>query len=191
MIEKGVAAFNYTPIAKETPEIDPICRAYNNIFAGPTDTRMSRVGDDGTYVISGSAVAADKWESKTMITWGLGAVDFRPSGYWSISDFLYKNGLVGSKTMLNGDIVYKLSIREKESDKYELPTAVTTNESQIPGSLIACGNLQSLQECFDNNETADQIAHAMNKSRGVRGNNWIVNQNGRICGLVGNIVYNL
>ena len=189
MIERGVASFEYTPVLKETPEVDPICRTYNNIFAGPTDTHMSRT-EDG-YVITGSAVATDKWEPKTMNTWGLGAIDFRPSGYWCISDFLYRNRLRGSKAQLNGDIVYKILPEVEPSASYSMPSAATTNESKIPVSLISCGALQALAECFADKENVDQIVQAMNKHRGVQGNNWIVDQNGRICGLIGNTVYHI
>ena len=189
MIEKGVASFEYTPVLKETPEVGPICRTYNNIFAGPTDTHMSRT-EDG-YVITGSAVATDKWEPKIMNTWGLGAIDFRPSGYWCISDFLYRNRLRGSKAQLNGDIVYKILPVVEPSASYSMPSAATTNESKIPVSLISCGALQALAECFADKESADQIAQAMNKHRGVQGDNWIVDQNGRICGLIGNTVYHI
>ena len=62
LIKQGVAEFNYTPISKNVPEADPICRMYNNIFSIPTDTHMS-ITDNGDRVITGHMINTANWEN--------------------------------------------------------------------------------------------------------------------------------
>ena len=64
LIEQGVARFEYTPIAPEIPEQDPICRQYNNIWSIPSDTHMHLNHETGDRYITGHMVGiASKWDS--------------------------------------------------------------------------------------------------------------------------------
>ena len=105
LIEKGVAEFRYTPIAPSIPEQDPICRSYNNIFSIPSDTHMSCLGD-GRRVITGHKIGIKKDWNEFVNSCFWGAVDFRTSGYYSVNEFLYKNGLAGHYDVINNDNVY-------------------------------------------------------------------------------------
>ena len=189
LINSGVAQFNYTPISGDIPEQDPICRAYNNIFSIPSDTHMSCL-EDGTRVITGHMINTPKWESFLS---GLccGAVNFITSGYWCLSDFLYKHCLRGYKSTLNGDVVYKLEHYYPEEEKFlsALPSTVTTTESNIPvqiTTLTHTGNRLHLMECIKDN-IKDTIT-SLNESSYVKGSNWVPIENGLVS-LIGDKVY--
>ena len=188
LIKQGVAEFNYTPISKDVPEMDPICRMYNNIFAIPSDTHMNCLGD-GRRVITGHMINTDKWCMFTQsCCWG--AVDFRTSGTWSVCDFLFRNGLEGKMGNLNGDVVYFVTPMSDEDRKALMKAQVITNESNIPMPitvLTTTGDMMHIKECFDCNDIKETVRR-MNESTRVIGNNWVPTETG-IAGLVGNTVY--
>lgn len=189
LIKAGVASFNYTALTSDMPDTDPICRQYNNIFSIPSDTHMSML-EDGTRVITGHMINTGQW-GEFCHSWHWGAVDFRTSGVWSFCDFLYKNSLKGTKTTLNGDVVYKLSELEKDeaSCSCMCPASCYTTESQVPlpiNVLTNSGNRMHLIECFNNNIEA--TAKRMNESIWVRGNNWVPFED-KIVGLLNESVY--
>lgn len=192
LIKNGVASFTYTPIAKEMPECDPVCRMYNNIYSIPSDTHMSCL-DDGTRVITGHMINTPGWE-KFCCSYIWGAVDFRASGAWSVAQFLYNRNLKGEKSTLNGDVVYKITpVEPGEQIAMPLPycpNSYATCESNIPRQIITLtttGNKMHLLECFNNQSSLNGVAEKMNQSSWVKGDNWVVFEN-KIVGLVGDEV---
>lgn len=186
LIAKGVAAFKYTPIAKDMPEQDPICRMYNNIFSIPSDTHMSCL-EDGRRVITGHMVNTPNWEKFICSTfWG--AVNFRTTGFWSLCDFLYKQGLQYNIGALNGEVV--CFVKNFEPKGLDAPTKVTTNESNIPQPITVLttdGDMMHIKECFncDNNQ---EVVRKLNESIYIKGCNWVPTQKG-IAGVVGDKIY--
>ena len=191
LIEQGVASFNYTPIAPEMPEQDPICRAYNNIWSIPSDTHMSCIKDETgeeCRVITGRMVSqGDKWGMFTQSTfWG--AVNFRTTGYWCLADFLWKHNLEYRIGELNGDVVAFVTPMTK-ADAPEVPIKVSTNESQIPQPVTVItntGNMMHVVECFKG--SMEETVNNLNNSTWIQGNNWVANGD-KIIGLVGNKIY--
>lgn len=201
LMTNGVASFNYTPITSELPDTDPISRMYNNIFSIPTDTHMS-ITSNGERVITGHMINTRKWETFCCsLIWG--GVDFRTSGFWSLCDFLYKHGLKGSKTILNGDVVYLISPQESldggaksptiapADDPYCVPCSCYTNESQIPHpitELTKSGNKLHISECFVGD--INEVVTKMNESIWIKGSNWVPFEDS-IVGLVGEDIYKI
>lgn len=192
LIANGVAKFEYTNISGETPNTDPICRMYNNIFSIPTDTHMSCL-EDGSRVITGHMINTGKWgDFCKSYMWG--AVDFRTSGCWSLCEFLYKHGLKGEISSLNGDVVYKIipfDPEEKEEQKKlcACPLCCHTLESKIPQPITTItfsNNKLHVVECF--NKDIQQVAENLNNSTWIKGTNWVPFNN-EIVGLVENKVY--
>lgn len=191
LMAQGFASFNYTPVLKEIPEQDPICRMYNNVFSIPSDTHMSML-EDGTRIITGHMIANDLVWNKFVCSYCWFAVDFRHSGAWSLCDFLYKHGLCGQKTTLNGDVVYAIKPIESGNMPCKCPSCATTSESNIPtpiSFLTNSGNKLHILECFKGDNIQNVIEN-MNNSVWVKGNQWVVFEN-QIVGLVGNKVYKL
>lgn len=197
LMASGVASFDYTPLTSDMPDTDPVSRMYNNIFSIPTDTHMS-ITANGERVITGHMINTQKWEM-FCCTCNWGGINFRPTGFWSLCDFLYKNGLKGEKTSLNGDIVYLITSRENDqeptieptSDSCPLPCSCTTNESQVPHpitELTNSGNKLHIAECFGHD--IDTTIKKMNESVWVKGSNWVPFENS-IVGLVGEDVYKI
>ena len=202
LMAAGVASFNYTPITSDMPDTDPISRMYNNIFSIPTDTHMS-VTADGERVITGHMINTRNWENFCCsCCWG--GVNFKTTGFWSLCDFLYKNGLKGSKIALNGDVVYLITPQEEvdingpksptiapSDNSCSVPCCCCTNESQIPHpitELTKSGNKLHIAECFGYD--IDTTVKMMNESIWVKGSNWVPFENS-IVGLVGEDVYKI
>lgn len=189
LISQGVASFKYTNISKDIPEQDYVCRTYNNVFSIPSDTHMSCL-EDGTRVITGHIINTDKWDS-FLYGYCCGAVNFKTSGYWCLSDFLYKNCLRGRKSTLNGDVVYLLEPYDpmEEKNVKVLDPVVTTTESKIPmqiTTLTNTGNKMHITECMK--DTIKETIDALNESSYVKGSNWVPTENGFTC-LIGDKVY--
>lgn len=188
LIKQGVAEFKYTNISKDTPEQDPICRMYNNIFSIPSDTHMSCL-EDGRRVITGHMINTDNW-GKFIISCFWGAVNFRTAGTWSVCDFLYRYGLEGSMGTLNGDVVYFVTPIPKEKRLAQMSNQVVTSESNIPASIVTLtttGDMMHIKECFDCDDVREAVRR-MNESTRVKGNNWVPTETG-IAGLIGDKVY--
>lgn len=189
LIKAGVASFNYVPLAGETPEQDPVCRAYNNIFSIPTDTHMSCI-DGETRVITGHMIATDNWGA-FMNSCHWGAVEFKTSGFWCLADFLYLHNLEGQISNLNGDVVFLVTPRIKNEENIPAPKSVTANESQIPlplTSITNSGNIHHVLECFGHN--IDDVVKKLNESTWIKGSNWVPTENG-IVGIVGDTIYKM
>lgn len=189
LIKSGVASFNYVPLAGETPEHDPVCRAYNNIFSIPTDTHMSCIDGD-TRVITGHMIATENWGA-FMNSCHWGAVEFKTSGFWCLADFLYLHNLEGQISNLNGDIVFLVTPRVKSEENIPAPKSVTANESQIPlplTSITNSGNIHHVLECFGHN--IDEVVKKLNESTWIKGSNWVPTESG-IVGIIGDTIYKM
>lgn len=201
LINAGVADFTYTPLTSDIPDADPVSRMYNNIFSIPTDTHMS-ITDNGDRVITGHIINTRDWETFCCSCIWRG-VNFKTTGFWSLCDFLYKNGLKGSKTSLNGDVVYLISQQETDENGQKSPTiapsdnmcslpcSCTTNESKIPHpitELTKSGNKLHIAECFGSD--VNEVVNKMNESVWVKGSNWVPFEDS-IVGLVGEDVYKI
>jgi hypothetical protein len=189
LINQGVAQFEYTPISGDMPNTDPICRAYNNIFSLASDTHMSML-EDGRRVITGHIINTPKWEL-FINNCCYGAINFKPSGYWCMSDFLCKNSLTGRIGQLNGDVVYFVEMRDEGDDNIcmNCPCVCHTTESKIPQQIhiiTNSGNKLHVVECFQGN--VYETCKRLNESTWIKGNNWVPSNNG-IVGLVGDTVY--
>lgn len=189
LIKDGVASFKYVPLTSDTPDTDPVCRFYNNVFSIPTDTHMS-ITDAGERVITGHMINTDKWDAFCCAPYW-GAVVFKTTGVWSFCDFLHRNGLKGEKTSLNGDVVYKVIAVDPNDEPCACvcPYSCHTMESQIPqpiSVLTMSGNRMHIIECFDTN--AETTAKKMNESTWIKGSNWVPFDN-KIVGMVNESVY--
>jgi hypothetical protein len=193
LIEQGVAKFDYTPIASNMPEQDPVCRMYNNIWSIPSDTHMGYNEETGERYITGHMVGIeDRW-CNFVHSQNWGAVSFRPTGYWSLCDFLQKQGLCGRVGRVNGDVAYIVTpIQASETDGCpECPTTCTTTESRIPqpiAVLTSFGDVYKVMECFEDKNNIYEVCEALNKSHYVRGNEWTVSEGKLLCP-IGNKVY--
>lgn len=201
LIEQGVAAFNYTPIAPSIPEQDFVCRMYNNIWSIPSDTHM-HLDNTGIRYITGHIVGiTDKWD-KFVCACNWGAINFRTTGYWSLCDFLQKHGLRGEYGNLNGDNVYMVTpiaevpgspVPGEEICKCPVccPTCCTTTESQIPShiaTLTVDNNPARVKECYKGKSNLYEVCEAMNDSVYVKGTNWTVNGDKIMCPIGNKVV---
>lgn len=194
LIEQGVGRFDYTPIASELPEQDPVCRMYNNIWSIPSDTHMHYNQETGERYITGHMVGIeDKW-SNFVCAGNWGAVSFRTTGYWSLCDFLQKQGLCGRRAELNGDVAYIVTPIPAGEDACgcpDCPTVCVTTESKFPqpiAILVANGDVYKMVECFEGKNNIYDVCEALNKSYYVKGNEWTVNEGKLLCP-IGNKVY--
>ena len=188
LIKRGVAAFEYTPIAPEIPEQDIICRTYNNIWSIPSDTHMHIDKTTGNRYITGHMVGIqDKW-NKFICSSHWGGVNFKNTGYWSLCDFLQFNKLKGVYSLLNGDNVFLvISIDEKIQDLTaipECPTCCTTTESKIPNNLavlVTNGDIMKIKECYHNKQSLYDVCDALNENIYIKGDTWTVVDNHVMC----------
>ena len=194
LIEQGVGRFDYTPIAPELPEQDPVCRMYNNIWSIPSDTHMHYNQETGERCITGHMVGIeDKW-SNFVCAGNWGAVSFKTTGFWSLCDFLQKNGLCGRRAELNGDVAYIVTPIPAGEDSYgcpDCPTVCVTTESKFPqpiAILVANGDVYKMVECFEGKNNIYDVCEALNKSYYVKGNEWTVSEGKLLCP-IGNKVY--
>ena len=188
LIKDGVASFEYTNLAQETPCMDGLCRIYNNIFSIPSDTHMNML-EDGTRVITGHMINTPQWD-KFICSPNWGGIRFGDavnSGYWSAACLFSGFGLCGARESLNGEVVYVLRDCRYESHP-ELPHHATTSESNIPQPLTLCGDVIRLQEYYKHSENLQEVAQKMNESLYIKGNNWCC-YNDKIYGLLNNKVY--
>lgn len=172
LIAKGVAAFHYTPIAPETPTGCLLCRLYNNTFGAATDTHMSPF-EDGELIITGHLINSVEKFDRFLFSSVYGGVDFRHTGYYSLSNLMNKNGLAGRYDIVNGDHVYILYDKTKDETPVTPAETYTTESSIIPQNvrfLTSTGLIQDIRECYIG--TPSETAARLNESRYVMGNNW-------------------
>lgn len=193
LIEQGVTRFEYTPIAPEIPEQDPICRQYNNIFSIPTDTHMHLNHETGERYITGHMIEQTaKWDS-FVYSHNWGAVTFKTTGYWCLCDFLQKHGLEGRHSILNGDSIYLVTPIPAEADcpAPVCPVCCTTSESKIPqpiANLVAGGDIMKIKECYKGKSSIYDVCAAMNENIYIKGENWTVNGNKLVCPIGNKVV---
>lgn len=193
LIEQGVARFEYTRIAPEIPEQDPICRAYNNIWSIPSDTHMHLNNETGERYITGHMVGiTSKWDSFVYAhNWG--AVTFKTTGYWCLCDFLQKHGLEGRHSVLNGDSIYLVTPIPADADYPTpvCPTCCVTSESKIPqpiANLVAGGDIMKIKECYKGKANLYEVCAALNENIYIKGDNWTVNGNKLVCPIGNKVV---
>ncbi len=145
MIAAGVAAFQEKPVGTPTPCLDPMVKAYNNLWGALTDTHMSKV-EDG-YIITGTFVKSRYWEGFKYCSY-YGSTNIKlGSGYSSLENMVYTNGYTMTPETYNGDYVIKLVPRPEtpgtgagaDCEGYDVPCCVNCSpcvtslgESQIP-----------------------------------------------------------
>lgn len=181
LIAKGVARFEYRPVAQEVPEQCPVCRAYNNIFGAATDTHMS-CQDDGTKVITGHIIADKTKFDKFICSFQYNGVNFMHSGCHGFYDFMVQHKLCGHYDILNGDPVYILSpvdLGQAEpcclggADKCR--TANVTAEGLFPINIRFISrraNIEDVLDCLTENNY--DTAKKLNENRNIFGCNWQV-----------------
>lgn len=115
LINKGVAAFQEKPVGSPTPTIDPMVKAYNNLWGLLTDTHMSKLCDE-CYIITGTFVKSQYWERfKYCGYWGSTNIRLG-SGYDSLECMVYSNGYQMTPDTYNGDYVIKLTKRSPSTE---------------------------------------------------------------------------
>ena len=193
LINQGVAAFEYTPIAPEIPEQDMICRAYNNIWSIPSDTHMHLNKETGERYITGHMVGiTDTW-NKFICASNWGAVSFRSTGCWSLCDFLQANNLRGEYDMLNGECVYRISEISSDMTVQDIccPCTCYTSESKIPqpiSQLVTNGDIMKIKECYHGKTNLYEVCKALNENIYIKGDFWTVVDDKVMCP-VGNKIY--
>lgn len=198
LIEQGVARFDYTPVAPQLPEQDPICRQYNNIWSIPSDTHMHLNHETGERYITGHMVGIEERWNHFVCATNWGGITFKNTGFWSLCDFLQSQGLCGRYSSLNGETIYLVTPIENTIPAAELsacmmecPTCCTTTESKMPlsvGSLTVDGNTMKVLECYHKKSNLYEVCDAMNESIYVKGNKWTVVNESIMCP-IGNKVY--
>lgn len=195
LITQGVATgFKIRNIAPEIPVNDYICRTYNNIWSIPSDTHMCLDKETGKRFITGSMIKKTEQWDRFLYSINWGAVSFKNSGYWSLSDFLQKNGLKGCYSALNGDTVYEIDIIPKVDTigyNYKCPDCCITSESKIPQNLayiVKDNNSLHIAECYNDKSSLYEVAEALNNNIYVRGKDWTVVGENLMCP-IGNKVF--
>lgn len=187
LVAKGVAAFNYTPIASDSVSC-PVCRSYNNIFSIATDTHMDCYGENGK-IITGSLVGNYKMFDFFQWTSQFRGVNFTHSGVTSFADWMSKCGFQGHYEMVNHQPAYILTpIEEQPEDNESNVASYVTSESRIPQSsrfLSKNSDYEDIAECIGSNPY--ETAKKLNESKYVYGKNWTVanlSEGTRIVGLI-------
>ena len=114
LIKAGVASFCERPVGSPAPTLDPMVKAYNNLWGLLTDTHMSKLCDE-CYIITGTFVKSQYWERfKYCSYWGSTNIRLG-SGYNSLECMVYSNGYQMAPDTYNGDYVIKLTKRPEDS----------------------------------------------------------------------------
>lgn len=103
LIKSGIASFNYTPLAHETPCSDLICIEYNNVFGPAMGTRMTML-EDGTRLITGHKVKNEEEFTSFARSSRWNGVDFTRENYNCLNEFLCLNNLTYKHTIVNGEL---------------------------------------------------------------------------------------
>ena len=172
LIKRGIASFEYTPIANSNQ--CPDCRDYNNRYSMATDTHMTCL-DDGRKVITGHIIGQKEKFDKFIWSKQFMGVSFQQY----FAEWMEAHGYSGEYSLLNGDAVYILSARKPHEDapapQAPMPelTSYTTESNGIPTSikyLSKRGYYEDVKECI-----ADDIYETvknLNNSKYIYGNNW-------------------
>ena len=130
MIKKGIASFSEKPVGSPVPTLDPIVKAYNNLWGLLTDTHMSAV-EDG-YIITGTFVKGPYWESFKYCSY-YGNTNIKlGSGYCNLESMIYSNGYEMKPDVYNGDYVIHITKR------LELEPTTGDNGDECCGSIPCC-----------------------------------------------------
>lgn len=173
LVNAGVAGFHNTPIAPETPQYCPVCHTYNNVWGVITDTHMSCL-PDGRRVITGTFVSDPKKWTQLMYASFWGGVRFDTTGYMSLSEFLYRNGLDTFITNINGQPAMELIPCEECAVTDIKCSSYTTTETKFPQPINRLGGVL---ECLELSGSLSEAVRRMNVSIKVPGNHWHVHEN--------------
>ena len=180
-------------ISDKYETLDEMTRSYNKIWAGPTFTTMS-LTRDGRHVITGeyindSSIAGKARKNDILFSSCWGGVDFRPSGYNCLNDFIKSWGCEIIESYFNTQACWEVVPRAK----YDMPAEY--DECPPCTDYALCGSLASVFPCEVRNNiekvvfecagsSIDSVCRALNESTSVPGVNWA--HNGTTCGCVVN-----
>ena len=191
LINKGVAAFQEKPVGSPVPTLDPMVKAYNNLWGLLTDTHMSAV-EDG-YIITGTFVKSQYWEGFKYCSY-YGSTNIKlGSGFYSLENMIYTNGYVMSPDIYNGDYVIKLTKRPEPTAAPEnsecascdcavpcckscIPCVTSLGESQIPHPFKEFFTPEQSRAIIEGwaGEDAMKIATVLNESKELKGHSFRV-----------------
>ena len=191
LIKKGVAAFQEKPVGSPVPTLDPMVKAYNNLWGLLTDTHMSAV-EDG-YIITGTFVKSQYWERfKYCSYWGTTNIKLG-SGFCSLENMVNANGYVMTPDIYNGDYVIKLTKRPEPTTAPEggecvgcdcavpccancAPCVTSLGESQIPHPFKEFFTPEQSRAIVEGwtGEDAMKIAETLNESKELKGHSFRV-----------------
>ena len=184
LVNAGVAPFRHEPIAPELPNnsvaMDQISRLYNMYWGAATDSHMA-VSQDGRRLITGRITQDPcKWEALMFSpTWG--GISWCQSGYCTLGEFLHANGVQPVVTSHNGEQGIELITKEEVPAQFTAPAAVTTTESKIPQPIRVMGDIDAIQEAFENAHSTKQLIENLNDSKWIAGNKWFAYENKIAC----------
>lgn len=173
LVNAGVAGFQSTPIAQDTPQYCPVCHTYNNVWGVITDTHMSCL-PDGRRVITGTFVSDPQKWTRLMYEPYWGGIRFDTTGYSSLSEFLYRSGLETQAIVLNGQPALALVPCEECAVADLKCSSYTTTETKFPQPIVRLG---AVQECLELSGSLSEAARKLNCSIKVPGNHWHVHEN--------------
>lgn len=172
LVAMGIAGFEHTPIAQETPQYCPVCHTYNNVWGVITDTHMSCL-PNGRRVITGTFVSKTPEWTRLMYASFWGGVRFDTTGYMSLSEFLYTHGLETVAITLNGQPAIELVPCEDCPVSGIKCTSYTTTETKFPQPVQRLGGVI---ECLESGSLKEAV-NKLNASMKVPGNHWHVHEN--------------
>lgn len=184
LIAKGVASFQEKPVGSTVPTLDPMVKAYNNLWGLLTDTHMSKVGDD--YIITGTFVKSRYWEGFKYCSY-YGNTNIKlGSGYNTLEQMVSVNGYQMTPDLYNGDYVIKLTPRPEPSTAPENvdcvgcpcsncvdPCCISLGESQIPHpfkEFFTPQQSEAIAEAWEEGQgDAMKVVENLNNSKCVKG----------------------
>lgn len=179
LIAAGVASQKREPVAPQYVNQDPLVRFYNNYWGSATGSHMSKT--ESGYLITGSIFTAppgshfNRRLDNMMYGCIVAGVELKNSGYQNFVDFLYKNNLETSMTVINGANAMELRPR------IDMPctgcASCTGCDSAIPVPMSTCESVNgTIMNLIKHSETVSQLCEAMTDSPYVRGE-WVANKN--------------
>lgn len=186
LIKQGVASFEEKPVGSFTPTLDPMVKAYNNLWGLLTDTHMSAV-EDG-YIITGTFVKTQYWEGFKYCSY-YGSTNIKlGSGYSSLENMINVNGYQMSPDIYNGDYVIKITKRPEPTTSPEnaegccvpcctnVDPCVTSFESQIPHPFKEFFTPEQSRAIVEgwNGGDAVKIAEGLNADKDLKGHSFRV-----------------
>lgn len=180
LVKAGVAAFHHEPIAPETPLLCPMCKLYNAYWGAATDSHMT-VTQEGRKLITGRITQDPcKWFELVFGTnWG--GINWCQSGYCTLGEFFQAYGVKPNVTTHNGEQGIELVPLVEAPTQFSVPKNVTTTESKIPQPVRVMGDVNAIQEAFENAHSTKQLVENLNNSKWIAGKKWFVYEDKAAC----------